>query len=309
MPTSETAFESQHNFNPSFIKSKGIRKITYDIIDKKDFEVAVDNSLTETYEFNSDGILTRHYYTVVVRSLEKQVTVVNRRGRTAIKKSTEFIYDTVSTAYVYSQGKMALRRYHDGLNYYEGRYYHYDNDGNLTKELRYKETNDSPERSMFILGSQTLMSEDSFQYVKYSSGQVKCIYLNNEHRPYRERISNFDSAGRVKHIFETYTAASWIVQEYKFTYAGNRLSSASFQGNASIPVNLLNLYEYDENNELYGEKHFKDSVLVKEVSYVTDKANALLNSFVIRDHILKTMRIVKLRYDFGLVGRTEGHQY
>ena len=99
------------------------------------------------------------------------------------------------------------------------------------------------------------------------------------------------------------------MQEYKFTYAGGRLAMASFEGNASIPVILKNLYEYDEANELYGEKHFKNEVLEKEVSYITEKGTGLLNSFVIRDHLNKTMRIVKLKYDLGLVGKTEGKQF
>ena len=38
LPTPESAFEKQHNFNRDFIRSKGIKKITFDIIDKKDFE-------------------------------------------------------------------------------------------------------------------------------------------------------------------------------------------------------------------------------------------------------------------------------
>jgi hypothetical protein len=308
VPTAETAFEDHHNFNPSFIKSKGIRKITYEIIDKKDFQVAVDNSLTETYEFNPEGLLTRHYYTIIARVLERHVATVSRRGKVVMRNTSEFEYDTVGTTYTYDNGKLALKRSHDGRSYYEGRYYRYDTTGNLTKELRYKETNNSANRSFFILGSQTLMSEDSFSYTRFPSGQLKCLYLNNENRPYKERIINYED-GRVKHIFESYTAASWIVQEYKFSYSGGKLAAASFEGNASTPVRLVNQYEYDDAGELYGEKHFRDSVLVKEVSYVTDKVNGLLNSFVIRDHLQKTMRIVKLRYDLGLVGRSEGRRF
>lgn len=306
LPTAETAFEREHHFNPAFIRSKGIRKITYEIIDKKDFEVAVDNSLTETYEFNPDGSLTRHYYTVVARAVEKHFTSVNARGKKIVRSGSEFTYDTIGTNYYYASGKLVLRRYYDGRGYYEGRYYRYDADGFLTKELRYRETNNSARPSVFILGSQTLMSEDSFQYVKYPSGQVKCIFLNNESRPYKERITNFDSAGHTKNIFESYTAASWIVQEYQFSYnSTGKLSSARFEGNAGTPVKMQTVYEYDDAGELYGEKRYRDSVLVTEVSYVTDRTNALLNSFVIRDHLQKTMRIVKLRFDFGLVGKSD----
>jgi hypothetical protein len=305
VPAPETAFEPQHHFNPPLIKQKGIRRITFEIVDKKDFEVAVDKSLIETYEFDAEGRLSRHYYTNVVKTLEKQVTVYNRKRRkTSVHTETAYVYDTVSTTYFYNGKNLILKRYHDGINYFESRYYRHDSLGNVTKELRYRETNNSPDRSGFILGNQVLLSVDSFQYVRYSSGQVKCAYLNSEHRPYKERITNVDSLGRKKAIYENYTAASWIMQQQSFEYAGNKLKSARFEGNANNRVVLLNTYEYDEANELYAEKQFKNDVLLKEISYITDKGNGLLNSFVIRDHINKTMRIVKLRYDMGMIGQT-----
>lgn len=303
LPTTETAFETQHNFNPEIIKTKGIKKITFEIMDKKDFEIAVDKSLTETYEFNADGKLSRFYFTTIVKTNERQITKINRKGQAVSYSVNEYVYDTVSTTYFYAGNNLILKRYHDGLNYYESRYYRYDSLGNLTKELRFKETNNSPDRSLFILGNQVLLSEDSFQYKKFSSGQLKCTFLNSENRPYKERITNYDSLGRKKTENENYTAASWIMQENKFEYQGNHLISAQFEGNASNKIILKNTYEYDELNELYTEKQFKNDVMLREKSYVTSKADSLLNSIVIRDPANKSIRIIKLKYDFGMIGR------
>ena len=47
-------------------------------------------------------------------------------------------------------------------------------------------------------------------------------------------------------------------------------------------------------------------MLLKEISYITVRDTNLLNSFVIRDPINKTIRIVKLKYDFGMLGKTSG---
>ncbi len=304
LPTPETAFEPRHNFNPALVRDKGIRKISFDIIDKKDFEVAVDKSLTETYEFNEEGFLSRYYYTEIIKTIEKEYTKVGRKGKQYVHTATDYVYDTISTAYFYQNSRLALKRFHDGNRYYESHYYRYDSAGNLTRELRYKETNISPDPGIFILGNQVLLSEDSFQYKKYSSGQVKCVYLNNEHRPYKERIINVDSLGRKKEIYENYTAASWIMQQQKFEYKNNHLSSARFEGNSGNKVVLQHIYEYDENNELYSEKQYKNDILIRELSYVTDKSNGLLNSLIIRDPISKTMRIIKLRYDLGMIGKS-----
>lgn len=303
LPTAETAFEPAHNFNPAIIKERGIKKIVFEILDKKDFEVAVDRSLTETYEFNEEGKISRFYYTVIARAIEKHVTHLNRKGREVVSSSTDYVYDTVSTGYFYQKGQLVLKRYHDGLNYYESRYYHYDSLGNVTKELRYRETNVSPDKSYFVLGNQVLLSEDSFQYKKFSSGQLKCTFLNNENRPYKERITNFDAQGRKISVSENYTSAGWIMQEQKFEYDGNRMISARFEGNANNTVVLKNTYEYDENKELYSEKQYRNDVMEKELSYVTNKADGLLNSIVIRDPINKTIRIIRLKYDKSQISK------
>lgn len=305
MPTAETAFEPAHNFNPAIIKERGIRKIVFEIIDKRDYEVAVDRNLTETYEFNEDGKISRFYYTVIAKAIEKRVTHLNRKGRETVSTSTEYLYDTVSTSYFYQKGQLALKRYHDGLNYYESRYYHYDTLGNVTKELRYRETNVSPDKSYFVLGNQVLLSEDSFQYKKFSSGQLKCTFLNNENRPYKERITNYDAMGRKTSVNENYTSAGWIMQEQKFEYSAERIVAARFEGNANNTVVLKNTYEYDENKELYSEKQYRNDVMERELSYVTNKADGLLNSIVIRDPINKTIRIIRLKYDKGQLSKQE----
>ncbi len=311
LPTNETAFEKQHSFNPSVIKQNNIKRITFDIIDKKDFEVAIDKSLIESYDFDTNGNLSRYYFTTIIKTIEKEICTpsVYRKKRKIRNGETKiisiYVYDTVSTSYFYAGNNIILKRFHDGFNYYESRYYRYDSANNLTKELRFKETNNSKDKSVFILGNQVLLSEDSFQYQKYSSGQTKCTYLNNENRSYKEVITNYDSLGRKKEMFENYTVASWIMQEHKFEYLNNRLSSAKFKGNANNTVDLKITYEYDaKNNELYTENHFKNDVLIKVISYITDSGNGLLNSFIIRDPNNKTMRIVKLKYDFGAVSKT-----
>ncbi len=303
IPTPETAFELNHNFNPELIRNKGIRKITYEIIDKKDFEVPVDKSLTEVYEFNSDGLLSRYYYTTIVKSIQKEV--LRRQGRNSWEKTyhTEYFYDTVSTSYFYQNKNLVLKRYHDGANYYESRYYNYDDKNRLTKEKRYKETNNSSDKSLFILGNQVLLSEDSFQYIRYASGQSKCVFLNNENRPYKESISNYDSLGRKISVDETYTAAAWIRQQSWFEYKNGKLSQARFKGNAHHDIILKTIYSYDEYNELYNEMRYRNDLLLREISYVRDRDNGLLNSFIIRDPNNHSLRIVKLKYDFGSISK------
>ena len=83
IPTAENAFENQLPFNTEFIKSQKIKSITFDIIDKKDLQVAEDKGLLTYYEFNTNGLLTRFYNTSIVKVIQKEYhsEPVYRRGR------------------------------------------------------------------------------------------------------------------------------------------------------------------------------------------------------------------------------------
>lgn len=299
-PTPSSAFEPLLEFNTPFIKQQRIKSITFDIIDKKDFEAPVDRNLMHYYEFDSTGLLKRFYYTNIIKTIEKEYhsQPVYRKRRLISNGSVyfknEYVYDTISTVYFYKNTDLILKRYNDG-SYYESRYYSYDSKHRVTKERRLKETNLSSDKVNFILGTQVVISEDSFQYLDIHPRQYKQICLNSENRPYKEIIVNLDSAGNVVSKNESYTV-TWIIQNTTYTYDKGHLTSATFKGNANGDVVLKNTYERDNMNCIYTEKQYKNDVELKEISYVTEKTNQRLNSFIIRDPIKKNMRIVKLLY-------------
>jgi hypothetical protein len=303
-PNYQSAFEKQHHFNPEVIKKHKVKRITFDIIDKKDFEVAVDKNLTEVYEFNDSALLSRYYYTAIIRTVEKEYfTKPLYRKRRLVKPAerytrSEYIYDTISNTYLYNNSKYLLvKRFTDGNGIYQSYYFKQDSVGRVTHEQRIRETNVGSEKGIFVLGNQVVMSTDSFQYKVLTSVQTKQLFFNNENRVYKERIWYKKDSMHVTDIDEYYVTA-WIIQKQHFEYDKNRLTFAEFKGNANGDITLKRTYEYDEKNELISEKQYKNGVLTAEISYITDASSQLLSSFIIRDQINKTMRIVKLKYDF-----------
>jgi hypothetical protein len=299
-PTPQSAFEPLLEFNTPFIKQQKIKSITFDIIDKKDYEAPIDRNLVHLYEFDTTGLLKRFYYTNIVKTIEKEYhsPPVYRKRRLVSNGSVyyknEYVYDTISTTYFYKNSNLILKRYNDG-SYYESRYYNYDAKNRITKERRVKETNLSSDKSNFILGNQTIISEDSFQYLDITPRQFKQICLNSENRPYKEIIFNTDSAGNTISKNESYIVA-WIIQNTTYTYDKNQLTSVTFKGNANGDVVLKTTYSRDTMDCIYTEKQYKNDVELKEISYITDRVNRRLNSFIMRDPIKKNMRIVKLLY-------------
>jgi hypothetical protein len=303
IPTAETAFESQLPFNTEYIKSQKIKSITFDILDKKDLQVAEDKGLLTYYEFNTTGFLTRFYNTSIIKVIQKEYhSEPVYRHRKLISKGhsytkNEYVYDTVSTNYFYTDNNLLkLKRYNDG-SYYESNYYDYSTDGRVEKEKRCKETNVSENKSDFKLGGQFIISEETFKYVSTGKNQFKKTCMNDEGRPYKEIIYTLNDAKQILSINEQYTVA-WITQNSNFEYnVKGQLTKASYKSNSNGDMEQVRTYEYDANDCLLTEKQFKNDLLLKEISYVTD-TNKKVNSYIIRDPNNKSIRIVKLMYQY-----------
>ena len=304
IPLAESAFEAQLPFNTQYIKDQKIKSITFDIIDKKDMQVAEDKGLLNYYEFNIHGKLTRFYYTTISKIIQKEYhsgPVYHKRrkvsnGHTYTKN--EYVYDTVSTSYFYNDvNDLKLKRYNDGI-YYESWYYNYTMDGKVQEETRFKETNVSPNKYEFKLGTQSLISEESFTYQSTGKNQYKKVCKNDEGRPYKEIIYTSNDAAQLISINEQYLV-TWITQQSNFSYnKKGQLITATYKTNINgADVEEKRTYEYDENDCLLTEKQYKNDVLLKELSYVTDTAKKV-NSYLIRDHNNKSIRIVKLIYQY-----------
>lgn len=305
VPDHTTVFKKELNFHPDYIKQNQIKKVVFEILDKKDFETAVDKHLVEHYEFSNSGYLSRFYYTDIIKTIEKQVAVsAPVKGKKKGKRSysytvNDYVYDTISTTHIYDEAnKILMKRNHLGYGFYDTHYYHYDSTYKLVQDERYKETNVSQAKSDFILGNQVKVSADSMKVITYGPDQTKVIYYNNERRPYKEQFINSKN-GKVVNISESYVAASWIQQTQEFEYnESGQLTKAIFKGNANTNLTYLHTYEYDKKGWLLTDKHWKNDVLLSETSFVNDFNSNLVNSIVIRDFVNKSIRIIKLKYAY-----------
>ncbi len=303
IPTAETAFESQLPFNTEYVKSQKIKSITFDIIDKKDLQVAEDKGLLTYYEFNANGFLTRFYNTSIIKVIQKEYhsePVYSHRKKISNGHSytkNEYVYDTVSTNYFYNENSLLkLKRYNDG-SYYESYYYDYSTEGKVEKEKRCKETNVSENKTEFKLGGQYIISEESFKYINTGKNQYKKICMNDESRPYKEIIFTLNDSRKPISINEQYTVA-WITQNSTFIYnPKGQLTKASYKSNSNGDLEQIRTFEYDANDCLLTEKQYKNGILLNEVSYITD-ATKKVTSYIIRDPNNKSIRIVKLLYRY-----------
>ncbi len=291
------------NFNFSEIKTRKIKSIVYDVVDKKDFQIAEDKDLSRHYEFDSLGRLTRCYYTVISRIIQKEFrTAPITKHRRVISSGSVYYknvyeFDTLSCIFLYDvKSNLTCKRFNDG-NYYNANYYWYDSLNRVTRMLSCKETNASPDKSVFALGTQQVLLDERYKYVVTSENQYKQLCLNDENRVYKEIIVNLNKNKKPLQYNESFVTA-WVNQVTSFSYnENNLLTQKIYASNAGGKMELKETYEY-KNSLLDTEKRYKNNILQIETGYVYDSETKMLNSFVSRDPINKTMQIVKLIYAY-----------
>ncbi len=297
-------FDEYPNFNFTFIKEHKIKEIVFDILDKKDLEVAVDKGLMHYYEFDTQGRLSRFYYTTIGKTTVKEYQskpVIKRHKvirKAEVYYKNDYLYDTISTRFFYDEkGRLILKRYNDG-QYYEAVYYQYDSLNRISRELRARETNVSRDKSLFQLGVQNIISDEKFEYQKTGKFQVKKKCLNDEGRVYKEIIMDTNEEGLPVAVNEAFTV-TWIHQETKFTYNEKKqLAEKNYTSNANGVFSLKDTFEYDNKGNILTEKQYKNDKLQNELSYIFESSDNSVKSFLNRDHINKTIRITKVFYKY-----------
>lgn len=304
LPTQSNTFDKYPNFNALCIKKFKIKTITFDILDKKDYQPGNDQGLIHHYDFDSCGRLQRFYYTAISKIIMKEIYVAPTRKRKKGARSgftrteNSYLYDTISTRFFYNlMGQCILTRYNEG-SFYESTYSDYDQQNRVIKTLRCKETNVNPDKNSFTLGVQNIVSEEKFEYQTTGKTQYKKKCFNDENRIFREVIVNLSENGLPIELNENFTV-TWISQQTKYFYDEfGRMTKKTFKTNTDGEQEIRDTFEYDNKGNITWERQYKNEVLLNERSYLFDNENYLVNSYVIRDHIQKSMRITKLIYEY-----------
>ncbi|HRG51493.1 MAG TPA: hypothetical protein PLL00_01560 [Bacteroidia bacterium] len=292
------------NFNPKYVKENQVRSIVLDIVDKPDGSVIIDKDATQGYEFDSLGRLSRYYYTILTKSVPKDIVIppVIKRGKViragVTETKTEFVNDTIFVNVFYDNKNRAIcKRVRTG-DFYDAYYYEYNEKDQLKKEIHFKETNRSENKKEFILGVQSLLSSETFQYTQLTPTQLKKSCLNDEGKEYKKIIMNYDAAGNK--ISESYQyMVGWMYQESTYKYdANNRLIERTINSNESGEQKQHSVFIYSDKNTLLTEQKYKGDQLIMEVSYLYDEANLMIKSQINRDFKNATIGIIKYSYSF-----------
>jgi len=291
-------------FNASIIKENKVQKIDVVMVDKPDGKVIVDKGSGQGYEFDTEGRISKYYYTIFKGVVYEEVNVpaIKRKGRIIQKAYTKTVSryqnDTIFASIFYDNAnRIILKR--TGLgDYYDVFYYEYNEKGQVIKEMHCKETNVSEDKKEFKMGVQTVLSKETFEYEQLTPTQVKKKCLNDEGREYKHSIININEKG--EKTSENFNfLVSWMHQENQYEYTNQGfLVEETFTSNHSGEVKIENVFEYDTNGVLLSEKRMKNNELLNELSYLYDENKKLVKSYINRDHKNASIGIVKFGYSF-----------
>ena len=270
-------FSDEPFFNSQFIKANKIKSIQGSRSSKKVKDIIRSKGLDFYYIFNSDGALTNQMSTFHNPIQSKDTNIID---------------------YTYNQDhQLTIIRKSDAYGYYSHRYF-YNNDNNIIRQTYYREENKCPSKNHFELAKEYIIMNDSFSYEKLSENQIKKIFYNNYHKPYKECISYYDDLGYLK-------------EEYTKHLIGNKKSRITYEydekGRVFKIINTPNLntkqqtteiYSYDELNNVLEIKIHNNDTYTTSKQFLYDKKTYLLTAQIIQDVATEFIRIIQYQYTF-----------
>ena len=294
---------SKYHFSPQFVVDNKIKGVRLSISDKPDNQPIYDKGLCEYYEFNDAGYISTSYYTDIstATKTEKNGYYYNKRGNRVSYSTSDYSYsyDTTFTYYVYDKkNQLVIKRTTiDGVMF-RSAYYEYFEEGSLKKETMLRETNTSTDPNTFVIGTQTLISSESFEYQSMTANQVKKFCLNDENRPYKIGMLNMNDKKQI--LEENYEfVVTWlrINKKYKYDDKG-RLTEYKYSTNSNDRPADIYKYEYNGDQNIEFIRLYSGDDFLKEISYIYDENKKLVKNQLTRDHKRNSIGIVKFTYTF-----------
>ncbi|MGL5889123.1 MAG: hypothetical protein ACRC3B_04525 [Bacteroidia bacterium] len=303
IPVSDDPFGVPFLFNRDSVVTQKIKFVNIALQYKPDQQIIDDKGLREYYQFDSLGNLSLYWRNRVrtIKTEEVITPAVYRRGRRIRPERVEYkktyLYDTVFVHYAYDTlNRVIMRRLCDA-DYYNTWYYTWNADNSLAVRIHVRETNIGRDHLSFVLGVQTIISEEQFRYEKYSANQLTQIALNDEGKPYRQSITDFDAAGRVLEERLSFIAGgNYNVYRYEYDSLG-RLSSRLFSMSGINTGEELLKYTRDSLSRLEAVRVYKNAVLHDEYTYLYEGNVSRPYAFLNRRHQQAGIDIVKLYYN------------
>lgn len=263
-------------FRYDIIHTKKVASITIHVEEKPDDKPIYDDGVMQYYRFDSVGRLAESYYT--------------------IKESADS-WDTIHSRYYYdNQNRLITKRTYEG-SFYDTWYYVWNDNGLLRKEAHVHEAAGPGGGPDFKIGSQKVISRDSFNYDIYPK-QVQRFGYNEVNKLYEKVITQYDDS---KHMIGRYShyVVGWLFSQVDIQYDSLfRVKKYTYSANLSGNVNKTVYVSYDRYSNIISEKVYSDNKLINDIEFMYDNTTGLISNKLNRDYTRGLIEIDKFTYTF-----------
>ncbi len=271
-------FSDEPFFNEKFIRTNKVKSIQGARSSKKVKDIIRTKGLNFFYEFDVNG------------SLSKQMATFHN--------TTNLCKDTNLIEYSYtSNNLLKFTRKSDAYGFYSNRYF-YDSQNRLIKQTYHREENVCSSKNNFQLGKEYEISADSFSYQKLSDEQVKKIFYNNYHKPYKEEISYYDNLGYLKETYSKFLIGNKKSKTtYEYDEKGRMIKMIHFSDLSKNSYSTEE-YFYDNLDNILEIKIYENEKYITSKQFLYDKKTFLLTAQIIQDVPTEFIRIIQYQYTF-----------
>jgi hypothetical protein len=280
-------------FTSTYIQQYQLGSTVADFLDKKDGELLRDYQKKMKIVYNEQGLCKSKLYTFPSVYGNIFTTAKVRDGR-VLKREQALVYDSLMHFYFYNDKGLYTKTVQgNGLQFYNY-LYAYDSAGQVKAEKKIYEVCKVFSDGVCEPEHQKLLYEAYYKTTFFDRKQSKTIVYNDEKRPYKEIIRNYNEKGQILSEQEEFLLSPFYTK-YVWQYNNkNELTSKTYFKEEKEQWKMV--FEYDDNSRLNAEKVYKLGVFTNEIMYVYELSNGVLNSYINRDVLNKTMQIVKLNY-------------
>jgi len=265
------------SFNYDVIKIRRVASITIQYEYKPDGQPILSDGIMKYFRFDSLGRVVESFFTV---------------------KESRDIWDTVRSFYYYdAESHLIIKRTNEG-NFYDVWYYRWYSDGRMKKRAHAREVPlTSTSQGDYRIGSQTILSADSFAYTPYPK-QLQRYGYNEEGKIYEKTISYYDDKHRMTSRNFHY-AVGWLYSQVDLKYDDkDRVIEYTYTGNLNGEVHHTVDITYDTDGSILNQKYSEKDKQTDNVEYMYDKGNGLITNELDRDFSKSVINIVRYTYQF-----------
>ncbi|MEO8733830.1 MAG: hypothetical protein ABI373_05830 [Flavobacteriales bacterium] len=262
------------HFNPEFIARNGVKSVSGQVWIKPDGRPMIPQDRFFLYRFGDGGLLGY--------------------SNNSFGKPGSGI-DTASVMYSYDASGHLLQELHNDINGYFALRTQYDGEGRPVHVTNVRMENLSSDRYHFVEGTNTIISDERYQYTTLNDTMWRKTFLNDRGRPYQEETYTKDKLGYLRSI-EPHNLITQRRGRTSFIYdAKGRLAQRIEQTDLASPANTMWEWTYDTAGDPLTRDLSRNGVLMRHSEYLYAEGTLFLKAIITKNN--ETGLIEILRYD------------